>query len=230
MSRYIARFNQVRNASHSSSTWVDRQKKDVYTKLSRYDSYRARSAYKLIQIDDKYKFLQPGKIVIEAGAAPGSWTQVITQRLKLGDKQNQLAQRGMCIAIDKSAIQPVEGAICIGNADFTSTFTQAKLLSWLDGRQADCLLSDMAPRATGQKYFNHELIMELVDKFVFFALQVLREDGILLAKVFEGEKTQELLSRLAPSFKFVRYVKPQASYVDSTEKYLLARGFLGKKD
>lgn len=215
-----------RQASHSPGSWLDRQRNDVYTKMSRYDNYRARSAYKLIQIDDKYKFLKPGKIVIEAGAAPGSWTQVICRRLQLHEKQNKLARTGMCIAIDKAAIEPVDGAICIGNADFTSPFTQAKLLTWLDGRQADCVLSDMAPNTTGQKYLNHSLIMALVNQFVNFSMQVLKPGGVLLAKIFAGEESNDLKLKLESSFRSVKFVKPQASFGDSTEMYMIAVGRL----
>lgn len=219
-----------RHASHSSHSWLDRQRKDIYVKKSRYDNYRARSAYKLIQIDDKYKFLRPGKVVIEVGAAPGSWTQVICQRLKLTEKDNKIAQSGMCLAIDIAAIQPVEGAICLGNADFTSPFTQGKILSWLDGRQVDCVISDMAPNNSGQKYLDHERIMKLVNRLIPFALQVIKPNaGLLLTKIWQGNQEEELVERLSKHFEHVRRVKPDASREDSAEIYILARDFIAPK-
>jgi len=220
-------LTQVRLASHSSHSWLERQRKDEFVKLARYDNYRARSAYKLIQIDDKYKFLKPGTIVIEAGAAPGSWTQVICQRLRIDDGYNMTtnSKAGLCIAVDISAFQPVPGAICIGNADFTSPFTQGKILSWLDGRRADCVLSDMAPTASGVKDFNHDVITNLVRKLMPFALQVLKPGGILLFKLWDGSSTEGLVETLRSGFEMVKRVKPPASREDSAEFYILCRGF-----
>lgn len=216
-----------RCASHSSHSWLERQKKDIYVRMSRYNNYRARSAYKLIQIDDKYKFLRPGIVVIEAGASPGSWTQVICERLKLNQSENQKAKSGLCLAIDIAAIEPVEGAICLGNADFTSPFTQAKLLTWLDGRQADCVLSDMAPNSSGQKYLDHTRIIKLVTRFIPFAIQVLKPGGIMLAKIWDGNETEDLVKRLNQYFTKIHYMKPDASRDDSAEKYIVCMGFKG---
>lgn len=203
-------------------------RKDFYKKLSRYDNYRARSAYKLIQLDDRFKFLKPGTVVIEAGAAPGSWTQVICQRLKLGAKnhQDKTTEQGMCLAIDLAAIEPVEGAICLGNADFTSPFTQGKILTWLNGRRADCVLSDMSPNDTGFKDLNHSRIMNLVESLIPFAFNVLKPGtGVFLAKIFEGESTQRFIDRMKTSFDQVKRVKPDASRDDSAELYIFCRGF-----
>lgn len=216
------------SSSHSSNLWLERQRNDIYVKKSRYDNYRARSAYKLIQIDDKYKFLQPGKVIIEAGAAPGSWTQVICERLKLASKDDKLSQKGMCLAIDIAAIQPVEGAICLGNADFTSPFTQAKILDWLNGRKADCVLSDMAPTATGQKCLSHTRIINLVTSLLPFTLEVLKPGGIFLAKLWDGNEREQLVQNLRKSFETVKHLKPDASRSDSSELYIFCSGFKGK--
>lgn len=196
-------------------------------KMARYDNYRARSAYKLIQMDDKYKFLNPGSIVIEAGAAPGSWTQVICKRLQLTKDYNMTTnpKAGLCIAVDRSAIEPVDGAICIGNADFTSPFTQGKILTWLDGRRADCVLSDMAPNASGIKDFSHTEIVNLVRKLMPFTFQVLKPGGVLLFKLWDGEETINLVASLKREFGSVRYVKPQASRGDSAEVFILCREY-----
>lgn len=220
-------FRIIRRHNSSSHAWLERQRKDVYKKMSRYDNYRARSAYKLIQIDDKYKFLKPGKIVIEAGAAPGSWTQVIAERLNLPENNS-----GMCLAIDIAAIEPVPGAICLGNADFTSPFTQANILTWLNGRQANCILSDMAPNATGQKFINHSRILDLLYQLMPFAMQVMKvaDDTVFLCKIFDGREKNEFAELLGECFTCVRFVKPQASRGDSTEMYIFCRGFRGISD
>lgn len=134
----------------------------------------------------------------------------------------------MCLAIDIEAIEKVEGAICLGNADFTSPFTQSKVLTWLDGKKADCVLSDMAPKTTGHKYYNHSSIMNLVTQLMPFAFRVLRpETGVFLFKIWDGNETEELVARLKESFELVHHVKPEASRDDSSEMYILCRNFNG---
>jgi 23S rRNA (uridine2552-2'-O)-methyltransferase len=197
--------------------------------MARYHNYRARSAYKLIQIDDRYKFLKPGKIVIEAGAAPGSWTQVICERLHLTDDNNTGVKHklGLCVAVDIAAIPPVDGAICLGNADITSPFTQGSILTWLDSRQADCVLSDMAPNCSGQKYHDHTRCVNLIKGILPFTLQVLRPGGVFLFKLWDGSETKELADKLRRHFMQVNYVKPDASRGDSAELYVMCRKFTG---
>lgn len=216
-------------SSQSSHLWLERQRKDIYKKMSRYHNYRARSAYKLIQIDDKFKFLKPGIVVIEAGAAPGSWTQVICERLKLDEETAKNPNHdGMCLALDIAAIEPVPGAICLGNTDFTSPFTQGKILTWLDGRKADCVLSDMAPSATGHKFLNHEKVMRLLYSLMPFAFRVLKQGtGVFLAKLWDGDEREPYMEKLKLYFNYVKIVKPDASRDDSAEMYIFCRGFKG---
>uniref|UniRef100_A0A6G1SG82 rRNA methyltransferase 2, mitochondrial n=1 Tax=Aceria tosichella TaxID=561515 RepID=A0A6G1SG82_9ACAR len=221
-----------RHASHSSHSWLTRQRKDIYKKMARYDNYRARSAFKLIQIDDKYKFLKPGKIVIDVGAAPGSWTQVICERLQLSKntitRNGAKDKSGLCIAVDIAAIPPVDGAICLGNADITSPFTQGSILTWLDSRQVDCVLSDMAPNCSGQKSFDHTRAVNLIKGIIPFTLQVLKPgDGVFLFKLWNGSETQDLVDSLESRFEHIKCVKPQASRGDSSEIYVMCRGFKG---
>lgn len=198
--------------------------------MARYDHYRARSAYKLIEIDNKYKFLKPGRVVIEAGAAPGSWTQVICERLNLKDQDNKRITKssGMCIAVDLAKIQPVEGAICVSNADITSPFTQGKILTWLGSRKVDCVLSDMAPNCAGQKSLDHNRIVKLINSLLGFTLQVLNpKTGVFLFKLWDGSETDILIDRLQQNFAHVRRVKPDASRGDSSELYIICREFTG---
>lgn len=214
----------LRNSSHSSNLWLDRQRRDIYKKMSRYENYRARSAYKLIQIDDKYKFLQPGKVVIEAGSAPGSWTQVICERLDLVEKRKPKSKEGICIAVELGSMAPVEGAICLNNTDFTSPFTHAKILDWLDGRRVDCVLSDMAPSASGTKEYDHLRQIQLVKRLLPFSLQILKPgSGVLLAKFWEGSETNALVTDLEKRFTSVRRIKPDASRGESSESFILCQ-------
>lgn len=230
------------SSSHSSHMWLERQKKDVYVKMSRYENYRARSAFKLKQLDDKFKFLRPGIAVLDVGAAPGSWTQVVCERLELkkgdelkaytGSKEGENindVETGMCIAIDIQPMTPVDGAICIGNADFTSPFSQAKLIDWLNGRKLDVILSDMAPNCSGSKSFDHESIIKLNYRLVRFANQVLKPNvGTLVSKIWDGDETKELCTALGQLFERVKIHKPPASRIDSAESYIICSKFKSK--
>lgn len=198
--------------------------KDLYIKKARYDGYRARSAYKLIQLDEKYKFLNPGKIIIDVGAAPGSWTQVICEKLDL--VKNPAS--GKCIAIDINPFQPVDGAVCVPNADFTLPSTQDNIIRWLKNQKVDCVLSDMAPSATGHKFLDHARIVNLVESLIPFSSRVLKPgSGILLAKLWNGDSKDVMAAKLRVLFDRVDHVKPHASREDSSEFYLFCRGFKG---
>ena len=179
--------NNLKGKSTSSSSWLTRQLNDPYVTKARYERYRARSAFKLIEIDDKYKILNPGMIVVECGAAPGAWTQVLTKRLKLSDGEKELEvgekSNSLVVSIDCNPFPPVPGAITIANTDFTSTLAQGKILSALDGRKADLVCSDMAPNASGIKSVDHESIIQLSLTALQFALQVLQRNGTFLTKI-----------------------------------------------
>lgn len=198
--------------------------KDLYIKKARYDGYRARSAYKLIQLNEKYKFLKAGQIVVDVGAAPGSWTQVICDKLELAKKP----KNGICISIDINPFQPVDGAVCVPNADFTLPSSQENILRWLKGRQVDCVLSDMAPTATGAKDLDHLRIVQLVESLIPFSKRVLKpKSGILLAKLWAGTGSDTLSAKLERLFDKVDHVKPDASRDDSSEFYLFCKGYKG---
>lgn len=215
-----------RHFSLSSSVpgkWMERHLKDKFVKAARYKNYRARSAFKLIEIDDKYQLIRPGMIVIECGAAPGSWTQVIVERLKLSPPTPH--KTGAVIAVDISAFAPVPGAICLSSTDFTSKINQSRILSALDGRKADLILSDMAPNVTGHASYDHEKIIEMVYSTLSFATIALKPGGSFLTKIFNGHRTEQLVEHLQQRFTLVRHLKPEASRGDSTELYLLAQQF-----
>lgn len=206
---------------------MQRHVNDFYVKKSRYQNYRSRAAFKLIEIDDKYKLLKPGMIVIECGSAPGSWTQVLVERLQL--KPPNSNKKGAVIALDLVSFAPVEGAICLPKTDFMSQASQAKILNALDDRKADLILSDMCPNITGQHDYDHECIMKLVYSALRFSTICLKDNGSFLVKILNGKSTEQFVSDLKNYFSLVKIVKPDASRMDSTEQYILGKGFQSKK-
>jgi 23S rRNA (uridine2552-2'-O)-methyltransferase len=218
--------NNLKNKSKSSQDWLIRQLNDPYVKKARYENYRARSAFKLIEIDDKHNILSPGMIVVECGAAPGAWTQVITKRLKL-DEENE-HKTGAVIAVDIRPIHPVFGAIMMSNTDFTKPLNQSKILHCLDGKTVDLVCSDMAPNASGDHSYDHQLIISLCYSALQFAVSVLKPmSGVFLTKIWDGSETLNFKNDLNKFFIDVKHLKPDACRGDSSESYILAKNFKG---
>jgi 23S rRNA (uridine2552-2'-O)-methyltransferase len=206
--------------SLSSRLWLERQLNDPYVARARREGYRARAAYKLMEIDDKFRFLKPGGVVVDLGAAPGGWSQVAAERVAAGQR------RGRVVAIDVSPLTGIEG-VEFRQLDFLDPAAPAQLKAMLGG-PADVVLSDMAANATGHKRTDHLRTMGLVEAAAEFASEVLKPGGTLLAKVLQGGTQHQLLARLKRDFATVRHVKPAASRSDSAELYLLAAGFRGQ--
>lgn len=217
----------LKGKKHSSQLWLTRQIRDPYVEKAKQENYRCRSAFKLLQINEKYKIFSPGLTVIDCGAAPGSWTQVATN-LTNSHAKNQ-GPIGKVYAIDKLPFFPVEGATVLGNMDFTIAKTQETLLALLQGKKADVVLSDMAPNASGIRAIDHDNIILLAYAVLKFALQVTKIQGTLVIKVWDGGKSQELEQNLLRFYENVKIVKPDATRDESTEKFFLARGFKGLK-
>lgn len=206
----------------SSSRWLKRQQTDFYVKKALEDNYRCRSAYKLIELDDRFHFLRPGKVVIDCGASPGSWTQVAVNRVlstKAGD------QKGLVVAVDLLDIEDVHGSIIFSRSDFTDVATQRKILSILPSAGADVIMSDMAPNASGNHTMNHEAILHLCESAFVFGKAVLKPGGVFLCKLWDGYGTQDFVKMLEENFKLVKECKPQASRKESAELYLYAENF-----
>jgi 23S rRNA (uridine2552-2'-O)-methyltransferase len=182
--------------------------------------YRSRSAFKLIEIDDKYEFLKPGGRIVDLGAAPGGWSQVAATRVKAEDG------KGRVVAIDMHSMDPIP-SVTIFKKDFYDEDAPKVLIEALGGGQADCVLSDMATHATGHKQTDHINIIALVEAGYYFAKTILKPGGTYLAKVLRGGTEGELLAALKKDFKTVRHVKPMASRDDSAELFVLATGFRG---
>ena len=219
----------LKGKSVSSQNWLLRQLNDPYVLKARYENYRARSAFKLIEIDEKYNILKPGMRVVECGAAPGAWTQVLVRRLKLGPSNvHEPSPESLVISVDINPMSPVEGARVLCNTDFTKPMNHAKILSILNGKTVDLVCSDMAPNATGHNELDHEAIITLAYTALRFGLQVLEpKTGAFLTKLWDGSQTQCLTDHLDKFFASVKRVKPGASRSDSAEVFLLATQFKG---
>jgi 23S rRNA (uridine2552-2'-O)-methyltransferase len=210
------RLKKARAFTHSSQQWLERQLNDPYVAKAKREGYRSRAAFKLAEIDEKYKLLKPGQAVLDLGAAPGGWSQVAVT--KVGDK-------GQVIAIDLLEIDPIPG-VTFAQMDFLAEDAPDRLKA-MTGGPVDLVLSDMAANTTGHKKTDHLRIIHLVELAADFARQVLKPGGAFLAKVFQGGTEGELLAQLKRDYQTVRHVKPQASRADSAELYVLATGFRG---
>lgn len=201
----------------SSKLWLDRQLNDPYVARAKREGYRSRSAYKLIEIDDKYRFLKAGGRVIDLGAAPGGWSQVAAKRV------GAETGKGRVIGIDLLDMGAVPG-VDFMVLDFLAPAAPDILKGKLGG-PADVVLSDMAANATGHRKTDHLKIIALVEAAAEFAAEVLAPGGAFLAKVLQGGTESELLAGLKRNFATIRHVKPAASRSDSAELYVLATGF-----
>ena len=203
----------------SSKLWLERQLNDPYVAQARREGYRSRAAYKLLEINEKYKLLKPGQRIVDLGAAPGGWSQIAA--VETGARQG----KGRVIAIDLLEVDPIEG-VEFRQMDFHDPAAPEALREWLGGF-ADGVLSDMAANATGHRKTDQLRIIGLVELAADFAREVLAPGGFFLAKVLQGGAEGELLARLKREYTTVRHVKPKASRADSAELYLLATGFRG---
>lgn len=223
--REVAR--NLKGKKHSSQLWLTRQIRDPYVEMARKENYRCRSAYKLLEINERFKILHPGHVVIDCGAAPGSWTQVAVNLTNANEKSENAI--GTVLGIDKQPIYPIKAATLLSNMDFTNIASQRELVKLLKGEKADTVLSDMAPNASGVGELDHENIIKLAYSAFQFALQVVRLDGTFVCKVWDGARCQQFEKDLLRFFKHVKSVRPQATRDDSTEKFFMARGFKGIK-
>lgn len=210
----------------SSHDWLVRQMNDPYVQKARMENFRARSAFKLLEIDDKNKLLHPGLVVVECGASPGAWTQVSVQRINANGSGGR-KKVGTHIAVDLMPMHPVDGAYVVAPADFTQVKTQQRILELLAGRQVDVILSDMAPKATGVRQLDQDGILELARAVAEFATRVSAPAGSLLVKLWAGGGVASLEKQLLGAYSSVKIVKPQSSRQESAELFLLARHFRG---
>lgn len=203
----------------SSKLWLERQLNDPYVLRAQREGFRSRAAFKLKEIDDKYKLLKPGMAVVDLGAAPGGWSQIAAEKVGAVDG------KGRVVAIDLLEMPEIPG-VTFAQLDFLGHDAPDKLRTMLGGG-ADLVMSDMAANTTGHRKTDQLRIIGLVEIAAAFACEVLKPGGAFLAKVFQSGADAGLLTELKRDFATIRHVKPAASRQDSSERYLLATGFRG---
>jgi 23S rRNA (uridine2552-2'-O)-methyltransferase len=208
----------------SSKLWLERQLNDPYVQLARKEGYRGRAAYKILELDDKYRFLVPGARIVDLGCAPGGWCQVAVKRVNaLGERAGK--KQGFILGIDLQEVDAIPGCD-IRLLDFLDEGAEEKVKEWLGGR-ADVVMSDMAASSSGHKQTDHLRIMYLCEAAAHFAFDVLEEGGTFVAKVLAGGAEGDLQQLLKQKFTKVANVKPPASRSNSSEKFVVATGFRG---
>ena len=194
-----------------SKNWVIKQRRDTYVKQSKIDGYRARSAYKLKEIDEKFKIFKGGMTVIDIGAAPGSWSQYVSKVVK----------SGKLISIDLKEIDLIEKTIQI-KGDFTDTEVQNEIKNHIK-KKVDAVISDMAVNTTGIKDIDSIQTGELCKDAMFFSKEIISRDGYFISKIFMGGTFNEIVAEGKKIFKEVKVFKPKSSRKDSKESFIVCR-------
>ena len=195
-----------------SKNWVNKQRRDIYVRQSKVDGYRARSAYKLIEIDEKFKIFKGGLLVIDIGAAPGSWSQYASKVVK----------SGKIISIDLKEMEPISNTIQI-KGDFTKNEVQYKIKDKLIGMAADVVMSDMAVNTTGIKNIDSIQTGELCKEAMVFSKEVISNNGFFISKIFMGGSFNEIIGLGKKLFKEVKVFKPKSSRKDSKESFIICK-------
>ncbi len=207
-----SKVKTAKGRKNSSTRWLKRQINDIYVEEAKKQGYRGRAAFKLKEIDERLDLLKPGMKVVDLGSAPGGWCQVV-------------AEKGGCTIVALDLLEQDElPDVDFIQMDFMDNEAPETLKKMLGG-PADIVLSDMAPNTTGHKATDHLRIMAVVEAAYYFACEVLKQDGVFVAKVFQGGAQNTLLAEMKKSFKSVKHIKPPASRKESSEQYLVATGF-----
>jgi len=212
----VVEVRSTRRRRPSSTRWLSRHLNDPYVAEARRLGYRSRAAFKLIELDERFRLLRPGQRVVDLGCAPGGWTQVGVGRV---------GRYGTVVGVDIAETAPIPGATLL-SADVRDAATPAVLDAALGGR-ADVVLSDMAPSTTGHAATDHLRIVALAEDALAVASQILKPGGTFVAKVFQGGAEGALLAALKRDFAALRHAKPPASRAESAETYVVATGFRG---
>ena len=194
-----------------SKNWVNKQRRDVYVRQSKVDGYRARSAYKLIEIDEKFKIFKGGLTVIDIGAAPGSWSQYA----------DKVTKNGKLISIDLKKMEPIGSSLQI-QGDFTDEGTQEEIKKNINSK-VDVVMSDMAVNTTGIKNIDSIQTGELCKEAMVFAKDLLNENGYFISKIFMGGTFNEIVAEGKKYFKEVKVFKPKSSRKDSKESFIICK-------
>ena len=194
-----------------SKNWINKQRRDIYVRQSKVDGYRARSAYKLIEIDEKFKIFKGGIFVLDIGAAPGSWSQYASKVVK----------NGKVISIDLKSMEEIENTIQI-KGDFTDPSIQKKIKDYIN-KDLDVVMSDMAVNTTGIKNLDAIQTGELCKEAMIFSKDVISQNGFFISKIFMGSTFNEIVALGKKIFKEVKVFKPQSSRKDSKESFIICK-------
>ena len=194
-----------------SKNWVNKQRRDIYVRQSKIDGYRARSAYKLMEIDEKFSIFKGGLSVVDIGAAPGSWSQYAVKKIK----------KGKLISIDLKKMEPIEKSIQI-QGDFTEDSIKDEILKSSEGK-VNIVMSDMAVNTTGIKNIDAIQTGELCMEAMFFSKDILQQDGNFISKIFMGGSFNEIVAKGKEIFKEVKIFKPKSSRKDSKESFIICK-------
>lgn len=217
------KFQQLKKAKRlkkSSQKWLLRQVNDPFVERAKLEGWRSRAAFKIIEVDKKFKIFKKGKVVVDLGAAPGGWSQYAVQ--KVGN--------GNVVAIDLLDIPGIEG-VTFFQQDFLAEDAAEKIISELKkiphnkNGLCDVVMSDMAANTTGDHQTDHMRIIALLEEALGLAHKILRDGGVFVGKIFQGGSSDEILKKLRANFSTVKYFKPDSSRKDSSETYLVATGF-----
>lgn len=220
LSGYRGKYVKVKTAKKrkiSSTNWLKRHLNDPFVAKSKIDGYKSRAAYKLIEINDKFKLLKNGMNVVDLGAAPGGWSQISAKMIKsdISSSENKL------IAIDILPMEPIAGVTSI-QKDFYDKDIKDVVFNEINSKYVDIVLSDMASNTTGHSKTDHLRILDLCENALSFALEILKPGGHFVCKIFKGGAEIELLNLVKSNFKFVKHFKPNSSRKKSSEFYLVA--------
>jgi len=194
-----------------SKNWVNKQRRDIYVRQSKIDGYRARSAYKLMEIDEKFSIFKGGLSVVDIGAAPGSWSQYAVKKIK----------NGKLISIDLKKMEPIEKSIQI-QGDFTEDSIKDEILKSSEGK-VNIVMSDMAVNTTGIKNIDAIQTGELCMEAMIFSKDILQQDGSFISKIFMGGSFNEIVTKGKEIFKEVKVFKPKSSRKDSKESFIICK-------
>ena len=222
---YRGKFVEVKTAKKrktSSTRWLKRQLNDPFVAKAKLDGYRSRSAYKLVEINDKFHILSPGINVIDLGAAPGGWSQVASKIIE----SDSMSVKNKLIAIDLLPIETIAGVTSF-EKNFLDDDSKDLIINSMGGNLADVVLSDMAANTTGHSSTDHLRIMDLCENALMFALTILKPGGHFVAKIFRGGAEGEILNIVKQNFRRVKHFKPESSRKESSEFYLVT---LDKKE
>ena len=206
----------AKNRKISSTRWLQRQLNDPFVISAKENGYRCRAAFKILEINDKFKIFKKGQKVLDLGSAPGGWSQVIVEKVGINN----------IVAVDILDMKPIFGVKFI-KQDFLADNAKDIIMEKSDINKFDVVMSDMAANTTGDKKTDHIRTLNLVEQALDFSIKILKPNGTFISKIFQGGAEKELLDKLKENFSVVKHFKPKSSRQDSVEMYLVAVGFRG---